>query len=294
MKQKKGGLILKKNTTLDFSYSKVFGKIMKLPEIDFITCEPIKIKDQGDSDMCAAYATCAVVEDHEGVELNPNWFFGQLKKKQGNWKSWGSDLLTVCKVATSVGFIEGNDNYGLEKRDDFAQWKNWPYGLENKAVVHAQKSYFKPDGYGNTFDSFRASIFANLSDKSSIITGVIWRENWTSAENGIIPVGKSEEGYGHAIKIYGQKKINGKLYLICQSSNGNSLGDKGLYYFPEEVINRDFKFGAYLFVDLDPDYAKKKWTFWQNTLWKFHQFYKSLLKLINEFKIKQKNVQTDF
>ena len=152
-------------------------------------------------------------------------------------------------------------------RDEIANWENWPEELDEKAVKHAKESYFKINTHKDAFDAFRATLYANKSDKRSILTGVLWRNGWINAKGGIIDHTFSPAMYGHAIKISGQKTIDGKLYLVGVLSNGTEIGDNGLFYFSREVVNNDFTFGAYCFIDMDPKEAKKvAWSFWRKLL----------------------------
>lgn len=269
-KQIANGLILAKPDKRDFSHTKVFGMI-NLKEIpdNFEVAKPLKIKQQYDSDMCVAGATCAVVEDHEDVPLSMEWFFSQMKRKQGNWRTWGSDLQTGAKVAVEKGFIEEKDApYSLKdkNREFCANWTNWPNSLSLKAVKHRQGSYFRADGYNSTFDAFRATMYQNRAYKRSIMTGCTFERAWEMAEGGIIPEKPGEETFGHALKFFGQKKIGRKLYLKAQLSNGN-VGDHGIFYFPKSVVDRKFVWKNFLFIDLPPAQAKKLcWSWWRRLI----------------------------
>ncbi len=255
-----GGLLRLPKDGRDFSLTKL-GAMIELPQEDFIVAEPLKIKDQLDSDMCVAFASCAVSEDQEGVILSPEFFFSQIKKMKGDWVSWGADLRTACKVAVSIGFLEDSFNpykLGEKDRNFIANWKNWEIGkFEENAKKHRKKSYFKVDGSYDTFNNIRAALWANRAAKQSIKTGSIWDSSWTNAENGIIPKVKGTPQYGHAFKLYGQKMIGDEFYLVAQLSNGEEIGDKGIFYFPREVVNREFKFGNFMDIDIDPEKAKK-------------------------------------
>lgn len=265
------GLKPLKKDIRDFKYENVFGAVSpeEIPD-NFLVANPIEIKDQGNSDECVAFATCAVSEDQEGVALNPKWFFSQIKKTQGNWKKWGADLRDGAKVAVNTGFIEENDApFSLKYRDrDFtANWNNWPTDLENKAKIHKKQSYFS---VMCGFDSFRSVLWQNKDEKKSILTGTMWESNWSNLKDGIIPVESTgSEEIPHAIKIFGQKKINDKLYLIAQLSNGLGFGDGGLFYFPKEIIDKKFRFGAFIFKDLDPEKIKKISWDWKIKIYNF-------------------------
>lgn len=254
-----GGLLKLPPDNRDFGLEKVFGKIEKIPEDDFVVSHPLKIKDQGGTDMCVSFATCAVSEDQEEMELSPDFFFGMIKKVTGDRMAWGADLRSACKAAVRAGFLEEKLNpYQGKDRNFVANWEHWAgIHFEANAEKHRKKCYFKVGRYQTTSIAFRAALWANRGGSCSILTGVLWRTGWISAKNGIIPTEPSKPMFGHALKIFGQKKINGVIYLMAQLSNGEDVGDNGIFYFPENVINRDFTFGAYLFRDLDPNEAKQ-------------------------------------
>lgn len=264
----------------DFSLTKL-GAILELPEEDFVVAKPLKIKDQGNSDMCVAYASCSVSEDQEGVILSPEFFFSQIKKKKGDWVSWGADLRTACKVAVEIGFLEQAFNpykLGEKERNFIANWENWKnVNFEENAKKHRKKSYFRTDGAFDTFDNFRAALWANRAEKRSIKTGALWKSNWTGAMNGIIPKEGGSPQYPHAFKFYGQKKINNEWYLVAQLSNGEKIGNNGIFYFPREIVNKEFTFGDYMYIDIDPEEAKK-------IVWsKYMQILEKIKKVLKQF-----------
>lgn len=277
----------------DFKFGNIFGAV-ELPQEDFLVSIPIKIKDQGDSDMCTAYAVTAVSEDQEGVYLNPLWQFAKIKQLEGDYMTWGADLRQACKSVVKFGSIEGDGVNVVGNRDEIANWRNWSPSLDIKAKRHAKESYFKITklGYKDLFDAIRGALWKFKDDKRSIATGMIWRIGWSGTDRGII----KEDGvrlYGHAFKFFGQKKIDGEWYLVTQLSNGTSIGDKGIFYFSREIVNKNAVFGNFMFVDIPVDIVKYldknnltiddvllvKWQM------KFRMFIRKILNYIKNFKI---------
>ncbi len=272
---KKLGFGLKPSTydPRDFSHAKVFGmpKREQLPENDFFVSEPLEIKDQKQTDFCTAYAASAVSEDQENVPLCPEYTFMAAKRILGKnaWKEWGLELRDICRAACKYGFLE-KDHYpfiGMEvDRDFLANPANWKEESDILAEDHKKQSFFDAvDGPYDTFDNLRATLFKNAAEKRSILTGVNWRYAWNTAEKGIIPRAgwENEAGEGHAVKVFGQIKLDdpenpGKkaLYLIVQNSWGDDSGDNGLFYFPREVVNKEFVFGAFTFSDMPREQAE--------------------------------------
>lgn len=246
----------------DFPLGGVFGGVKPedIPNVDFMVSEPLEIKDQGRSDFCTGYSLASVSEDQEGVMLDSGFVFTLIKRYQGNWKSWGGDLRSGCKVATKIGFIELGQNpmdFGAKPRDFIANWNNWPLDhLLMLAEKHRKESYFAVDGPYDTFDNLRSALYTHRADKSSIYTGCTWKNGWLYTPGGVIPKTKFAGGVGHAFKVCGQKIINGVPHLVVQNSFGEDVGDHGLHYFPREVVNRDFNFGAYMFKDMPREDAE--------------------------------------
>ena len=252
----------------DFSYQKVFGTV-KVPDVDFEIGIPLKIENQKETDYCAAMASSSVAEDHEKVDLDPLFSFAAIKSIDKQPQEWGSDLRSTCKAATKIGFIEKKDAiYTIDDpREKIVYLNNWPSELIKKAKKHKQASYFRVDEGKDIFESFRRALWQNRATRCSILTGVVWRACWTEAKDGIIPEEETEQWFGHALKLYAVKIIDGKPYLKAQLSNGEDIGSNGIFFFPKEVINRDFTFGAFQFNDISKEEAKKKsWNIWQRII----------------------------
>lgn len=277
-----GGLLPKPEGKAPYSLTTVFGapKVADLPTGEFFVGEPLEIKNQDinyPSDYCASYGASAVSEDQEMVPLTPEWTFAQAKRLliddkgakteeeiQNILGAFGLNLHDICLAAVKFGFIERQyDPFHCEtdkrpERKFLADYRNWPADLEMLGAEHRKNSFFECDGPYDMFDKFRAAMWINRKEHRSIVTGALWRESWQEAKNGIVADKdySSEQGGGHAFKVFGQMPINGELHLVCQLSNGEKVGDKGLYYFPRGVVNREFTFGAYTFKDMPADVAK--------------------------------------
>ena len=256
-----GGLLPTPPDSRDFSLAGVFGAIdvKSIPNEDFFVGEPT-IKNQGRTDLCTAFSACLVSEYQEEIELSPEFFFSQIKKIRGEYKQWGADLRSGCKAAQEVGFLARMDapfSLADKGRDFLANWKNWPDELLPLAKKHVKESFFKVDGPYDNFDNIRVALWQNKGQKRAIYTGCVWRDGWTFSAGGVIPKSNVAKSFGHAFAIDGQKIINGVPYLRVPNSAGDSVGDKGFFYFPREVVNRDFNFGSYMFIDMPPAIAKE-------------------------------------
>ena len=278
-KETKFGLNPTPKDKKDFDYGKVFGGyFVDVPMEDFdVGIEPM-IEDQKATDYCPAMASSSVAEDHEGMDLDPLFSFAAIKSIDGKPNEWGSDLRSAAKAACKIGFLEKKDAIFTidDDRTKIIYLNNYPDYLKEKAKEHCQQSYFWVRGK-DTFQAIRRVLWANKATKSSIFTGVNWRAGWEESEEGIIPTEESDQWQGHALKLRGQKIINGVPYLKAQLSNGETIGDKGIFYFPQEVINRDFTFGAIFFSDMPIAEAKQKaWSLGRRILESIKKFFSEL------------------
>lgn len=246
----------------DFNLAAIFSQadVAEIPATDWVVAPPFQIKHQLDTDLCTAFAVTAVSEDQERVDLSPEYQFAKTKQIRGEYEEWGADLRSACKSVVKFGSLpQGSSPYrvGANDRNTIANWERYHPGLDENAKPHRKRSYFRVDtGRYDTFDNIRASLWQNREEKATVITGVVWRPSWLGAPGGVIPKSSETGGYGHAIKVFGQKLFDGEPYLVVQNSYGEGCGDKGLFYFPREVVNREFTFGAYAFKDVDPKTIK--------------------------------------
>lgn len=248
----------------DFPLGGVFGgiDIKSVPNIDFIVADPLEIKQQRDvlDDGCTGFSLTSTGEAHEGILLDQGFTFALIKKMQGSWKGWGGDLRSGCKVATKIGFIEQGQNpldFGGKPRDFIANWNNWPLDvLLPLAQKHRQESYFKIDGPYDTFDNLRAALWQHKDSKNYIYTGSMWRPGWLFAKDGMIPRQPIEGGMGHAFDLVGQAFFKNEPFIVALNSYGKEAGKDGLHFFPREVVNREFTFGSYMFIDMAKEEVK--------------------------------------
>lgn len=257
-----GGLKPKTEDGRDFPLGGVYGHIdiKDVPNTDFIVVRPFAIKDQGDSDLCSSFAVTSVSEDQEGVELSPEYQFFCTKRITGEPEEWGADLRSACKSAVKYGSVAANDFPEMKgrPRDYILDSKNWRYGADMMARRYKKETYFEVTGNRqyDLFDKIRCALWQHKEDRSTIVTGACWRTAWITAPNAIIKPDDGD-GFGHAFKIFGQKVINGELYLVAQLSNGVEVGDQGLYYFSREVANKELgEYGLYMFKDMPREEAE--------------------------------------
>lgn len=268
---KKYGLLETPYDKNDFPFEKVFGsaKPQELPK-EFIVSEPLGIKDQGPAtDMCTAYAVTACSEEQEGEILNPFYVFGRTKEIMGGDRSsWGADLRSAAKAITKYGAPSASaTGFDIKRpaiqqdRDRAVQWEKITREQDLLASAHKKASYFSVGQVGDVFDGMRSAVWQNRVEKRSIFTGIDWSPIWNDAIGGIIKSAQSGESYGHAINIDGWEVFNNEPYLVAQLSNGEGIGDKGIFRLSRQVINLRCKYGSFSFSDMpkiDALYELKK------------------------------------
>ena len=243
----KGGLCELSEDLRDFPLGAVFGIAKDLPQEFLVSgTDKLKVKNQGGSDLCSAYATCYASELQELVELNPEFNFAFSKKLSGDIDAWGQNLRHASKALVEFGSVEQLDYLkGWKGKGTTRDWKNWGADLIYLAEEHKKKSYFRADlGIGNKFDLIKSALYKN---NSAVISGLEWKPEYTYIKNGIIKPSQSS-GFGHAVVLLGWKIIDSEEYLIIHNSIGD-LGDNGRWYLPKNMVD-ELRFGNYQFVDL--------------------------------------------
>jgi hypothetical protein len=199
----------------------------------------------------------------------------------GFWTSmWDSATVPVKTVSGQVLYRVGNafeflGNKGIKTfgpRDFLANWKNWPEIYDGYALEHKQRTFFAVhEGPYDTFDNIRAALWLFRDKKNSVLAGSYWYVEWGNPAGGVIPKSYNRnfgQPQAHAFKVrITQKMLNGEPYLAIQQSYGPAIGDHGTQYFPREVVNREWKdFGAFMFVDMDPEEARQAQLSWMQKL----------------------------
>lgn len=247
MHNRHGLLPLTHDRTKDFTVGALFDlpKIEDLPA-DFTLGAP-KIRDQGQTDLCSAYASTTVSTYQEGVELSPLYQFAKTKQVMGGDPSaWGADLKSACKSLVEYGSVE--QSYMDMQQDmgwDLRDGTKWPKQFDEKAKAHKKQAYLAVKGPYDSFDDIRATIYRFRSEGRAILIGVEFGWSLTDAR-----MEHPQEGYGHAMAVYGWRTFNGVPYLMVANSYGMGAGENGTHYFSREVINKYIDiYGAYMTVD---------------------------------------------
>ncbi len=276
-----GGLQPTPEDVRDFPLGALYTlpKLEEIPD-EFVVAEPVAIKDQGDSDMCTAYAGTAASEAQEKVEFSPEYQFMKTKQISGSPEAWGANLRDMLKSLVKYGSlpaiaVPAHLTYPNAAREEIVNSKNWPKAADEQAYLYRKGSFFKVTGPYDLFDNIRATLWAsrkefertgNPSDLKVVVTGAIWKHGWTIAPLAVIDDREYHgDGFGHAFIFDGVRMgpvqegvaLESSPLLRARLSNGRGIGDGGFYYFTREAVNKEMPpFGAYTLRDIAPENAQ--------------------------------------
>jgi hypothetical protein len=235
----------------DFALGALYSlpKLETLPKI--FTVQSLGIKDQGDSDYCTAYATSVISEVQEGKRLLPEYSFALSKELSGDVDEWGQDIRTACKAHTigalprslvPTHLFEGMTDH---KKRRMSEWEKINPLIRQIAKSYRKKSYFKVVGPYDHYDNLRAAMY---KFNGGAVSGVNW--SWPLSQVFIKTIGA---GTGHAIAYVGWTPEG----LQLQNSYGKLNDNAGVHAVSREVVNHFVEmYGAYMFIDIDPEEAK--------------------------------------
>lgn len=232
------------------------GAIVSMPKLSELPASfsltTLGVKDQGDSDFCAAFATSMLSEIQEGIELSPEYQFALGKKVSGEVEEWGLDLRSVLKGASKYGSLPQKiAPYSLKDHDtDFLRRiENWGGALIGLSAPQKKKSFFEITGPYDAYDNIRAAIWKFRNSKQGVLSGVVW--GWP-LEAAFLE-GVSPDGFGHAIGYIGWTEKG----LVLQNSAGLGAGIRGCHIVSRETVNHFVGlYKAYMMVDMDPEDAR--------------------------------------
>lgn len=249
----------RKASSKDYSFhrsNKTLLKSRTLGAVQFpeqlIFASPILSQDQ---ENCTAFSSVATrANEIANGNFDPEQFWNDELSFAGVTTSQGFDI----EVPAATGKLKGFSPVGNPTlRQDSPSAYFW---------VHASNGL-------DLFDSCRAAM---LSQNRPLQGGVVWMNDWTNAQGGIINTNGTSVAGGHCIKIAGWKAINGTTYMILQNSWGPTFGDLGFFYISRAIFNGSFNtFGIYYWSD-DPNQNIK-------TLGSIQALYQNVITLIKSF-----------
>eukprot|EP00760_Papus_ankaliazontas_P007958 PhM_4_TR1361/c0_g1_i1/m.28931 len=235
---------------------------MRLPpekeDFSLVDLDMPNTRDHGEADMSAAYAVASVCEDVEGVPIDPAFCFAAARNL-GNRDvcHWGVELRDVCRAVTQCGVIPSamSPITPSVPRDSIADWSYWTSLPQYDALLKSAASRRKPHffsisgPYDNPFDNIRAALWSSRSSNRCVLSACKWRPQWTWAPGGLVVDERYKGGFGMAVKVVGQRFINGETHLIVNPCLGSRRGLRGYFFIPRAVFNHHFRFGAFVFKE---------------------------------------------
>lgn len=252
----------------DFNHQVFFGatarQLKALPRS--LGRTPRKIKNQGNTNFCTAFATSTASEFQEGIELSPEFQAAKIGEHSGYPITDGADPRKALEAARIFGSApQDKVGYSLANKSDafLADWNNWPQPLDMLAYPYEKASYFNINkGSFDPYDNIRLALTDAYTANGVGMAFTQWKgDTWNYAENGFVDtLGGKVGGYHAYVYLDYDSTYKGTEVLVVQNSVGEEYGDKGLQYFTREVINDIYKdplSGAYMFRDLSPELIKK-------------------------------------
>lgn len=196
------------------------------------------------SDFCAGYASALASEWQENEELlaEPTWAYS----KQGNEEAWGQNLRSACRAHQKFGAVSKKDfDLSVIPQDKLRYFSAYPDYLTEKAGKHKKQTYVKL----NSFDEICQTLY-KYQDRA-VVMGLIWA--WSLSQYEL--TGTQDKGFGHAVCAVAFDRD----WLIIQNSYGESAGKRGRHRVSRETVDHFVKrFGAYAFIDMPVEEAKKQ------------------------------------
>lgn len=236
------------------------GIVFKLPALSelpsSLTIGLPEVRNQRESDFCAAFASSSCSTIQEFAELCPEWIFAATKGMLNDVTSYGLELRDVCKGHALFGCIERAESpFSVDNKpvDFLRNIKNWPPDLFQKALKHKKGSYFSVEDVSNGYDHYdniRRAMYYFRNENCALIFGTLW--GWDIAQQ--VMTSPCQQGSGHALLGIGYD-IQG---IYVQNSYGTeNVGLCGRHYFSREVVNASVEmYGAYMFHDMTKEDAQ--------------------------------------
>lgn len=197
-------------------------------------------RDQKSSLSCTAQATgyygeaVNFVENKKQEKYSARHIYSQIFLPQGGAYIFSAMSIPVKQGYISADSVPDGDSAEATMRDTL---------LNGNAVMEA--SAFKYAQLPKTNIDYLAQI---IRDYQGFVGG--YSGNWSMYEpDGTHKIPTSAD-FGHAVYFCGYEIRNGKKNLKYKNSWSSNWGDKGYGYIPEEFVNSDFFFDAYVYANV--------------------------------------------
>lgn len=239
----------------DYSHARTFGTVAALPLT--LGRSPPRIKDQGTTSYCTAFATTSASEWQEEIELAEEYTTAKEGEIQGTPIYNGTDPRTALTSGIKYGYLAKEQSPLLFSRDGWtapAIWQSYPPLLDGQAIKHRKDSYYSVT---KTYQGIKDALYQAKDENGVVIMCGRWFSEWNNPIGGIVPTPASTYITLHAYIAYDWIMCaDGIERLKCQLSQGTSFGDMGTLYLSADCVTATFGSawagtGAFIFRDSD-------------------------------------------
>ncbi len=231
-----------------FSHHQFFGTI-KPSELPVTLGRKLRpVENQKETMRCTGYG-CAMNGGYiHNMRMHPDWQaakIGQLQHESVDVS--GGDPNAAMRSQRDFGYLPFNlaPILSIDSNTTLNTGMNsFDPTLDMYAYDNRVEGFVNVDGNQDTFDNIRSALVqaydATTGKGACVQLFGKWYYDWYP-HDGIIPTnyGTTQLTYHHWV-IVDFKSINGISYLIVQNSAGTGMGDGGFFYFPREVVNREW------------------------------------------------------
>lgn len=232
----------------NFSHHRLFGTLSpaQLP----LTLGRVRreVENQKNTLRCTGYGSALNGGYIHNMRMHPDWQAAQIGQLQGESVDVsGGDPNAAMRSERDCGYlpfmldtIHSLDSNTIEN----SGWKSFDPALDVHALDNRVAGFVSVDGPLDIFDDIKSALYAAY-DRATQTGACVqafgkWYGEWYP-QGGIIPTNYNTTNFGyHHWLFIDFCSINGVSYLVAHNSGGESIGDKGFFYFPRDVVNREF------------------------------------------------------
>lgn len=232
----------------NFSHHKLFGTLT--PSTLPLTLGRLRrqVENQKNTLRCTGYGTAVNGGYIHGVRFHPDWQAAKIGQLQGESVDIGGgdpnaamrsqrDCGYLPLILDTIHSLESNtiENTGMQSFDP-----DHDYAAKEFRVA----GFVSVDGPLDIFDDIRSALYQAYDSATHSGATVQAFGKWYTVwypHSGIIPTAYNTGSFGYHHWLFVDFcSINGVPYLVAHNSGGDGIGDKGYFYFPREVVNREF------------------------------------------------------
>ncbi len=206
------------------------------------------VENQKQTMRCTGYGSAMNGGYIHQMRMHPDWQAAKIGQLQGESVDiGGGDPNAAMRSQRDYGYlpftlaatlsIDSNtvENTGMNSFDP---------ALDKVAYDNRVAGFVNVDGDQDTFDNIRSALLQAYDPRTGkgacVQIFAKWYYDWYP-HGGVIPTAydTTRLTYHHWI-IIDWCNINGVPHLIAHNSAGTQVGDAGFFYFPREVVNREW------------------------------------------------------